>query len=472
MISSVGTSNIEMLLQSYRSLEERPIRRLESQRSTIDNRISLFSSLKSKLKTLETLAKNFTYTDSTSIFGSKAVSLSDTSYFTATVTSSAVATPHTVFVSQLAKADKIVSNQYTLEDTDLITTLGSGTFTFEVTVNGTANQVSIEIETGDDNEAILDKIVTAVNNTTDIGITASIIQDTETTGRLVFTSEETGADYEMSLSDITGNLLTTLGMNDSVAMNGTSGGYVYTASELNAIVIIDGITLQRNSNIIENAIEGITLNLQKVHETGDDPVTLNVTHDTEAIKGKIEEFIEAYNEIINFIHNNTNVDTTTYKRSALSGDFAISNMKLQLRNLMAEPISGLPEGDPVIFPDLGITTDRQGRLSISDSDTLEELLEGSLEKVSAFFNSANGISNRLIDFLDDYTGGEGIIEKRKDVLQSQIQLINERITRMEQVVDLKIEYYRRQFSQLQTAYNMFSSQYSSINNLMQSNFIY
>ncbi len=471
MISSIGTNNIELLLESYRTLEERPIKRLEQQRDSIDKRVSLFSTLKSKLRKLESLAKELSYTDSTSIFASKKATVSDTSYLSVTTDSTAVTTTHTISISQLAKADQIVSNQYTLSDTSIYTSLGAGTQTFQVTVNGQSYQISIEIQDNDDNEAILNKIVTAVNNTDDIAISASVIKDTETTGRLVFISSETGSTYKMSLSDVTGSLLSTIGMDDSTEMNGTSGGYVYTSSELDSIITVDGITITRSSNIIEDAIEGVTLTLKKTHQSGEVPVTLNITNNVENIKSKIQEFIDAYNDVISFINTNTKVDSTTYKRSALSGDFAITNLKLQLRNLISEPVTGLTSGDPNILATIGITTDREGKLSISDSDTLEDYLESNLDKVAALFNSTDGISSRLVSFLDDYTDGEGIIEKRKDVLQSQIQFINNRISSLEKTVDRKIEYYRQQFSRLQAAYASLSAQFGYMGNIIQSGFI-
>jgi len=297
------------------------------------------------------------------------------------------------------------------------------------------------------------------------------IKDTETTGRLVFISSETGSTYKMSLSDVTGSLLSTIGMDDSTEMNGTSGGYVYTSSELDSIITVDGITITRSSNIIEDAIEGVTLTLKKTHQSGEVPVTLNITNNVENIKSKIQEFIDAYNDVISFINTNTKVDSTTYKRSALSGDFAITNLKLQLRNLISEPVTGLTSGDPNILATIGITTDREGKLSISDSDTLEDYLESNLDKVAALFNSTDGISSRLVSFLDDYTDGEGIIEKRKDVLQSQIQFINNRISSLEKTVDRKIEYYRQQFSRLQAAYASLSAQFGYMGNIIQSGFI-
>ena len=471
MIYGIGSGGIESLLANYRVLEERPIRDLESRRDRIDQRMQLLSDLKSKLKSLESLANEFSSTSITSVFSQKAVTVSDETYLTVTATASAVVTSHTVFVQQLAKADKVISNQYTLSGTDISSTLGAGTYTFDVTVNGDTYSVSVEIADGDDNETVLDKIVEAVNNTSDIGIRASVLNDSGTTGRLVFTSTETGADYEMTLSDTSGTLLSTIGMDDSTAMSGTSGGYLYDSSELNAVVIIDGVTVQSNSNTIEDALEGLTLNLLKAHQTGDEAETVNVTNDVEGIKNRIQDFIDAYNDVIEFIKTNTMVNTTTYERAALSGDYSITNLKMQLRSEMTTPVTGLTGDVATILAQIGITTDRDGKLSISDSDTLEEYLEGKLDEVEDLFASSDGYANRLLNLLDDYTDGEGIIEKRKDVLQNQITQINNRIDRMEDMVDKKIENYRIQFGRLQAAYSMYSAQYANMGTFLRSGFI-
>ena len=471
MISPVGGNNIELLLQSYRVLEERPIRELESRKDFIDQRISKLNELKSKLNALQSIAKELGYSTSTSIWGSKTATSSDESIVKVTASSSAVATSHTVKVLQLAKADKIISNQYTLTGTDIVNSLGAGTYTFEVTVNGTSQQVSVDIAAGEDNETILKNIVTAVNNTTDIQISASLIQDSSGTGRLVFTSNETGQDYEMTLTDVSGSLLSTIGMNDSVAMSGTSGGYLYASSELNAIVEIDGITVTSNDNSIDTAVEGVTFDLYKTQSTSDAPVNVDVSVDVETIKGKIQSFIDKYNEVFDFIKDNTKVNTTTYKRSIFSGDYSIMRLRLQLREAMSDPVSGLPSGYPTILAEIGIEADRDGKLSITDSAKLEDMLKNNLEQVEALFNSSDGYSSRLDSLLEEMTGGDGVIESRKDVLSGQISSINNRIDLLQKQVDRKMEYYREQFSQLQAAYAMYTSQFSYISQISQTGLV-
>ncbi len=470
MISPVGGNNIELLLQSYRVLEERPIRELESRKEFIDKRIDKLNELKSKLNALQSLAKELGYTTATSIWGSKTATSSDESIVKVTASSSAVATTHTIKVLQLAKADKVISNQYSLTGTDIVNALGAGTYTFEVTVNGTTKQVSVDIAAGDDNQTILKNIVTAVNNTTDIGISASFIQDSSSTGRLVFTSEETGADFEMSLNDVSGNLLSTIGMNDSVQMNGTSGGYLYAASELNAIVEIDGITVTSNDNSIDDAVEGVTFDLYKVQDATASPVNVDVSVDTAKIKEKLQSFIDKYNEVLDFIQSNTKVDATTYKRSIFSGDYSITRLRLQLRQAMSDPVQGLPAGNPTILAEIGIEADRDGKLSIKDTAKLEDMLKNNLDQVEALFNSSDGFSGRLDTLLEEMTGGKGVIESRKDVLSGQINAINNRIDILQKQVDRKMEYYREQFAQLQSAYAMYSSQFTYISQITQAGF--
>ncbi|MFZ0390252.1 MAG: flagellar filament capping protein FliD [Calditrichia bacterium] len=472
MMSSIGSSDIDYLMQNYRMLEERPIRRLEDQRSSIDKRLSLFNTLKTNLRSLQSLAKELSYNNATSIFSKRLATVSDDSFLTVTATSSASITSHSIEVNQLAKADKIVSSRFNISGNDLASSLGAGTYTFDVAVNGESQQVSVDVAAGDDNETILKNIVSGINNSADIGITASVIHDSEDTMRLVFTSGETGLDFQMGLSDSSGSLLNTIGMDDSVIMNGTSGGRVYDPGELNAVLFIDNVRIERNSNTVEDALEGVTLNLQNAHQAGDPPLTLNVENDTESIKTKLQEFIDSYNKVMDFIKTNTQVNSATHERSALSGDFAVSRLKMQVRGLLSQPVSGLAAGAPTILSSIGITADRGGKLSISDDDKLKEMLNTNLDQVADLFSSEDGVANRLVDILDSYTSGDGVISRRRDILQGQVTSLNNRIDRTQEMVDRRIEYYRQQFSQLQAASSMFSFQSSMISSMQQSAFFY
>lgn len=473
MISGFGNNNIELLLQNVRFLEERPIRKLEQQKTGISDRITLFSDLKTKLSTLKSLADELKLSGVTSVYGDKAVTSSDETVLTASATSSASATTHTVHVNQLAKADKIVSNQVTQTATDIFSglSLGAGTYSFDVTVNGTVSSVSVTVGATDDNQTILDNIVTAVNNTTGLNVSASVINDTSTTSRLVLTSDSTGSKNKITLADTTGNLLATIGASSSVALNGTSGGYVYSSSQLDALLTVDGVSITSDSNTIQDAVSGLTLNLLKTQATGDADITVNVSNDLTAIKAKIQEFIDDYNSVMDFIKTNTAVNTTTFQRSKLSGDFSITNLRFQLRTAISDPVTGLNSGDPTILSEIGLSTDTAGKLSIGDESKLDTFITDNLSQVEALFNSTDGIAGRLTSILDQFTKGDGIIQKRKDVLQSQINRLDSRIESMKKGVDRKIENTRQQFGQLQAAIATFSAQSNYLSVLGQSSFV-
>jgi flagellar hook-associated protein 2 len=470
MVSGTGGS-IEVLLNSYRTLESQPIRNLEDRRSNFDNRISLFNKLKTQLKDLESITKELGYGGTTSIFGKKASTSSDETVATVTASSTAVATSTSLFVSQLAKADKVISNQYANAGTELEGAVGAGTHTFDITVNGVTAAISVAVEAGDSNETILQKVADAVNNTAEAGVRASIIKDTATSERLIFTSEETGADFEMNLSDTSGSLLSSLGLNDSTASSGTSGGYLYDSDALNAIAIIDGIEVQSNTNTLENVLSGLTIDLKKAQTVGDTPITINVENDVEGIKEKLQKFVDVYNSVIDYIKSNTAVNTATYERSAFSGDYSVNNFRFQMRQIIAAPVTGLPLGEPTIMSAFGFDVDRTGKLSIKDSKKLDDAIKNNIGQLDQIFSSTDGYASRMQTLLDTMINGEGIIEKRKSVLQGQIGILNNRIKQMESSVDRKIEYYRTQFAQLQAAYAQFQAQSSYVSALSQSSFV-
>ncbi len=458
MISGFGNNNIELLLQNVRFLEERPIRKLQQQKTGISDRMTLFSDLKTKLSTLKSLADELKLSGITSVYGDKAVTSSDETVLTASATSSAAATSHTVHVNQLAKADKIVSNQVTQTATDIFSglSLGAGTYSFDVTVNGTVSSVSVTVGATDDNQTILNNIVTAVNNTT---------------GLNVLTSDNTGSKNKITLADTTGNLLATIGASSSVAMNGTSGGYVYTSSQLDALLTVDGVSITTDSNTVTDAVSGLTLNLLKTQASGDADITVNVSNDLKTIKAKIQEFIDDYNSVMDFIKTNTAVNTVTFQRSKLSGDFSITNLRFQLRSAISDPVTGLNAGEPTILSEIGLSTDTSGKLSIGDESKLDTFITDNLSQVEALFNSTDGIAGRLTSILDQFTKGDGIIQKRKDVLQSQINRLDSRIDSMKKGVDRKIENTRQQFARLQAAIAQFSAQSNYLSVLGQSSFI-
>ncbi len=89
-------------------------------------------------------------------------------------------------------------------------------------------------------------------------------------------------------------------------------------------MILDGITITSNSNRIENAIPGISIDLLKENITGES-TTISVESDFTEITAKMEAFATAYNDINTFI--------SEQQDSSWASDPGFRTVTRNLRNL-------------------------------------------------------------------------------------------------------------------------------------------
>jgi len=474
MSSSYGISTqsqIEQLLTYYRYLEEEPVRRLEAQKSDFEDKTSIYDELKSKLKKLSSLALDFTGVGALSKFQDKEVTYGTEGIVEFEVSNAAQASSYSLKVNQLAKHDTVISDQITLENEDLRATLGTGTHDFDITVGtGSAVNIIIDVDDDDTNEDIMDKIISAINNESGLEVRASMVKDTDTTGRINITAEETGVDYDLTIADGSTALATTLGFDTSAQASGTSGGYLYVASELNAQFEMNGITIERSTNTLDDVINGVTINLLNEQDAADSPASINITNDTDAVRENINEFISTFNEIVDYITEKTKINTSTYSRGPLTGDLIAQKVRTELRSLISDEVTSAESGDISYLFQAGISFNSNGKLEISDSDLLTEKLENELNAVENLFNSSDGVASRIEEWLDGFLGSEGSIASKKESLSSQIRYIDQRIDSLNKGIERKMEYYANQFTTLQNSLYVAQSQLSYMTQL--SSYIY
>jgi len=451
-LSSISSyTSIDTLVAQYMAIERQPIQLLEQQKTEYQNIKSVFNELKSKLTALRSIATDFKTAGQNSKFGIRTVTSTDESILTASANGEAVNGSHLVYVSQLAKADTIVSNQFNSSGTTIETTEGSGLKSFQITINGGTTTIDVEIEAGDGNSEILSKIAAAINNS-DAAVTASVIADSQNTNKLILRSDSTGSAYGISLTDVTGSLLNAVGLNDSVEATDTTGGYIYEDSELNAILEIDGVQISNNSNVIENILTGVTLNLKGTQEISDDPIQFTIEPDKETIKENVEEFFTKYNEVINYIKEQMNVNPESQSRGVLAGDSTFINLRMNLRTILSSAISTVQSGNPSLLAEVGIEPDDNGNLSIDNLDDFYDALDENVARVEDLFNSTNGIANQIYNLLTPFTRTGGIIDDNSDTLDNRIDSIENRIDSIEKRLEWREQNYRDQFTKLEEAY--------------------
>lgn len=157
---------------------------------------------------------------------------------------------------------------------------------------------------------------------------------------------------------------------------------VLTAGE-DARVEVDGVMVQSASNTLTGVIPGLSLQLSEVTAA---PVEVRVTRDTAAATAALQNFVSAYNAVIDFVRAQSPGPTAEgVKRPPLAADGTLRAMQLRLRSAMALP--PLPVGAPLTtLGQVGITVDREGRYQF-DAARLATALEADSRAVSHLFGT-------------------------------------------------------------------------------------
>ncbi len=316
--------------------------------------------LTSLMNALDILRNASGYDATASVFESRAAYLtasdgSDaTDSLAVTVEDGVEAQSFTVEVQQLALSHKIGSDTQSSSDEALGL---SGDFILG-TVNGDSESISVTADMS--LEDIADAINSAKGTT---GVRASILQVSDDEYMLVLATTETG--QTITLSDDGG-------IGEALGIVNAAGDFVTELQAAqNAIVEIDGVSVESSSNTIEDALSGLQLDLY-VAEPGT-TITVDVEADYSDVLEAIEAFVEAYNTYREFAIANQEVDSsgTVADDALLFGDSLLRNTNSYIYSALAELIETDDGG--ISLGSIGITFDENNYLVI-DSDVLEEAI--------------------------------------------------------------------------------------------------
>ena len=360
-----------------------------NQKETLTKEKTAWADIQTRLTNLNT--KTDTLMDPKSFFSKKTTS-SDETKLAVTAGTNAVPGDYTIAIERLATASQLLSGEILTTGQTSTSVLGfEGTFklasqdTSEIGSSDptTLKQADITVATTD----TLKDIITKINATTkDSGISATIID-----GRLSLTDAQMG--------DRTISATSTTDLTDKLALNPAAIGATqatHAAGNTAKITVNNMITLERNTNTITDAIEGMTLNLKGT--TAGDTVTLSVADDTDNTLKVVKDFIEQYNSTVSFITEKLSVgnpSSETNVAGALSGDSTLLRLQSSLRQMLTGGVE-IQKTDPSdpneaqkydFIGSLGISVDRYGKASI-DETKLKEVITKEPDRVAGFFTEA------------------------------------------------------------------------------------
>jgi len=470
----------ELLIQQILSVESQPRFDILDKQDSQNRMKDALGTLDSSVSALHSLMTSFTDLFSNP-FDARTATVPDNTSFGVTATDQAPQGSHSLQVLRLAGTDSRLSQQYTAAGTSLrsyFDTNGSQTFQINVaspTDSDPQNRVDIGVTvdpTGATDEEILQEISDAVNTAMDAAASAGTIKSTEVasgsmvnetsdTARFSLRSSQTGFDNRLQFTDSANGLLAALDVTNAAVSSGTAGGQVTavgtneTDSMLNAQFTLDGLTLYRSSNQVTDALSGLTLDLK---QTDTAPTDFSVGSDTDSIKTQINDFISKYNDILTFVAGETQVDGDLGIRADFAGDSLMTGLRFGLRTDIAQQVTGQPSGAATLLSEIGITTNEDGTLELSDTDKLTEALGQDPGAVKSLFGGTDGFANRIKNRLDSYTGINGLISDRTGVIDDRIGRLDDQLTTFDQRMLKREDQLRSQFASLQQALSIFQGQ--------------
>lgn len=426
-ITSLGVgSGLDLtgLLNQLTTAENQKLTPITNQKTANSAKISAYGTLQSALSKLQdavqTLSDKTTYQALTS-------SLSGTG-ITSAVTSSAVPGSYQIKVTSLAQANSWA----TAGVADKTTALGTGDLT--LTVGGKSTTITI-----DSTNNTLDGIRDAIN-AQNSGLTASIVNTGDATNpyRLSLTSNTTGTASAISTSLANGT--------GTVASLFAAGAMTETAQAKDASLTVNGIAITSQSNTVEGALQGVTLNLSlaSVGQTQ----TMTVARDTDSMKKAITDFVDAYNSLESTTDTLTAYNADSTKSGKLLGDNTERIIENRLTRALGTDISGSTFKH---LQDLGISLQSDGSLKV-DNTKLDAAVNGDVSALSNFFvgSSGSGFAPQMNSVLDGILGDKGTLTSATAGLQSANDRLDKQYTDMQNSIDATIAIYRQQFTQLDT----------------------
>jgi flagellar hook-associated protein 2 len=445
IVSFAGLStglDTNSLVSSLVNVAAQPIRRLEGQRASLSAQSSRLTDIRTKLVAVREAAKAL---DARSEVLAFSATSADDDVVTATATSGAQPAVHQVRVTGLATPERTLSAGFAARDQGNL--FGSGTLEIAV---GASAPVSITVAAADTLDAVASKI-----NASGADVTAGVIF-TGSEWKLQVTGKSTGAANAIAFTE-TGTV--SLGLQ-------SAANQIQAAAD--ATFTVDGIAMTRTSNLVADAIPGVTLTLNGV--SGASATDVTVAEDAAALQTKVETFIKTYNEVMQALNREFAWTGAPKGADSLSGDATLRSLQARLRALVGQRIPGIAQAYDTLAG-VGLTQGRDGTLTL-DASKLAAALSSSPDSVISLFaadssGGTDGVMARLSTAADDFAlSVSGALSVRIDGIGDRVKDLADQTTKMELRLAMYEETLRKQFSALEELVSTLQSQGAQMTSIL------
>ena len=280
--------------------------------------------------------------------------------------------------------------------------VANGDKIFLTGTDSTGSAVTGTFTITDTNVDTIDGLLTQIETVFGLGASSATV---DSNGQIIITDDSAG-DSQLSVTIQTDNAGG--GTLDFGTVDITTEGYgMESTAGQDVKVVIDGVAVTRSSNSIDDVIAGVTLDIARVDVTDFSTVNITISRDTDSIKGKVNEFTDSYNEIMENINQHFAYNEETKKAGVLSGESTLRTIKSIIQNTISNAIPLLP-ADSNSLPLIGITSDKYGKLSVKDSTFLTKI-NSDFNAVKRLFVAEGTTTNSEITYVShtkNTVGGE------------------------------------------------------------------
>ena len=451
----VGTLDTKKLVSDLVEASRAPRQaQIDAEKKKSELAISNIGLLKSTMETMRLAATDLS---SISKLNQLAISNSASSVVSAAAGGTGLAVPgaHTITVTKLAQTTRLTSASYATATTAVSATA------FAVTITpASGSAVSVSVAAG----ANLNKVAAEIN-AAGLDITARVVNTgSDSSGSTLVLEGASGAGNDFSAQ--------------IVATDGTVvdefGTTLQTARD--AEFTLDGMSLTRSTNVVTDALAGVTLKLAAESTSA---VSLGVSFDSSAVVASVQRFVDSYNLAANFIVRATGLTVNGDDiAGSLQGNSIVRTMRDQIRTVLTAK-SSTPTTEIQSWADLGVSLDRNGVLQFDQSKLTAAFDNEPLQVVTAlsanasspaiYTGAASGLAGDIVVKLYAMTKSTGTIANLDTAFTDRARSITDKQSKLDAEIARLQARYDAQYGALNSILNAFKTTQDGISAMVNAN---
>ena len=240
------------------------------------------------------------------------------------------------------------------------------------------------------------------------------------------------------------------------------------SSPKNAKIIIDGIEVERDTNVIDDLIKGVSF---YVYDKTKKPESLKIDRDYEKIVKTVTDFLGSFNQFLTIVNKETSTKADAEGNiGTFVGDYGLIGLTTNLRNLMMNSYPTNFGEKLSLLAQIGVSTNESGTYRM-DTTKLRGILEVNEEKfiemmqkypegVKELFGSDtnqdliidNGIAFLTQQILNAYTERKiGFFDTKTGELDRQIERKGKEIVNYKEKLEKEEQELRKDFIKMEKA---------------------